>query len=339
MKDERLGGLWHWVEMERGRPTRASLEVAGKARQLAAPGMETRAVLVSRQGEGLDDVLDALASHGVSQALVLRAPGPANGYNAALFTRALCEAVGRHSPEVLLLPASGDGMDLAPRLAARLGTGLTAHCTDLVLEPSGGSWQLVQVVPGFGENLMVEIVCPSRRPQMATVRPGVFPVPPTVEGVPLSFLEETVSQSPEDGLVEVLEVLQVEDEGAGLEDAEVVVAGGWGMGCLGGIEPLQELARLLGGSTGGTRPLVDKGWIPQDRMIGQSGRSVSPRLFVSMGASGAMHFVTGFLGSRFIFSVTDDPQAPILRVSDVGVVGDLREVLPALIDGLRRLEG
>jgi electron transfer flavoprotein alpha subunit len=283
--------------------------------------------------------MESLASHGVSHALVLRAPWHFSGYSAALFTRALCEATRRHSPEVLLLPASGDGMDLAPRVAARLGTGLTAHCTDLALEPAGESWHLIQVVPGFGENLMVEIVCPERRPQMATVRPGVFPVPEPVEDASLSLLEEAVTPAPEDGLVEVLEVLPGEDEGADLEEAEVVVAGGWGMGCLGGLGPLEELARLVGGVTGGTRPAVDKGWIPQDRMIGQSGRSVRPHLFMSLGASGAMHFVTGFSGSRFIFSVTDDPRAPILRVSDVAVVADLREVLPALLAGLRGLQG
>lgn len=364
--------VWHWVELGPDGPTKASLEVAGKAREIAgAIEGKPAAVVVWPDEEPHPSpagpnhefarLLRELSSFGIPKVYALLfqgRPSPStevaspdgSGYSRVrpweyrplTYTRALCSAVACRLPDILLLPASANGMDLAPRVAARLGTGLTAHCIDLQVREVGGVPLLVQVVPGFGESVTVHIACPEKRPQMATVRPGVFPLPEKAdssdgisdEEQELEVVRITVAWDKEDDLLETLGYVSGEDAGADMERAEVVVAGGWGMAVLGGFEPLFDIARILGAAVGGTRPAVDRGWIGPERMIGQSGRTVRPKLFMSFGASGAMHFATGFLNSQTIFAVTNDPEAPILKMCDVGIIGDLREVLPVLAEKL-----
>ena len=323
------GEVWVWVEQRRGELQRVSLELIGKDAELARGlGVGLGAVLMGAEVEGL---AQELIEHGAewvylaeSQALRL--------YDNEAYTRVLTALIKESWPEVLLMGATSIGKDLAPRVAARLRTGLNAHCIDICVEEVGGRRGVVYLVAGFGATMM-KLTC-QRRPQMATVRPGILPLPRR-DGARRG---EVVRTAPDLGgaplRAQTLEIIE-EPTGEGLEGAEVVVAGGWGMSTLGGFKLVEELAAVLGGAVGGTRPALDKGWITEWQLIGQSGKTVSPKLFVSLGASGAMHFTTGFTRAKVVLAVDQDPKAPIFEVADVGIVGDLGEVLPCLIEELK----
>ena len=325
------GEIWVWVEQRQRVLQRVSLELLGKGAELAQSlGMGLGAVLMGAEVGGL---ARELLEHGAER--VYLAEDPALGlYDSEAYTQVLATLAKERQPEIVLLGATSIGKDLAPRLAARLRTGLTAHCIDISMEGNGSQRQVVYQVPGWGSNV-IKIVCPERRPQMATVRPGVLAMPQrdgTRHG-------EVVRVIPDLGnallRAQTLEMVE-EPTGEGLEAAEVVVAGGWGMNALGGFGPVEELSQVLGGAVAGTRPALDKGWITEEQLIGQSGKTVSPKVFVSLGASGAMHFTTGFLKAKAVLAVDQNPKAPIFEVADIGIVGDLREVLPCLIEELKR---
>ena len=225
------------------------------------------------------------------------------------------------------------GADLAPAVAARLGTGLTAHCTDLHIEAIDGRDQLVMVVPGWRGNMMVKIVCPEKRPVMATIRPGVMEkggADPSRRG--RSSLSAPISARRTSG--------PGPSRWSGNRKR-----GRWNRrksSCLQGSAFTRQAAfpswivlpRALGGVTAGSRPACDAGWVPETRMIGQSGRTVNPDLFISIGASGAPHYTTGFAKSKFIVAVDKNPKAPIFDIADIGIAGDLREIIPALVEEL-----
>jgi len=252
-------------------------------------------------------------------------------YRLLPYTAVLTRACREQRPEVFLFGGTSMGMELAPRVAARLGTGLSAHCLDLRWDEKG---ELLQVVPGWGGGVLATIKCPRHRPQMATVMPGVLrkPTGASREGqvITLTVEEELVSEGPE-----VVEIYRGKPSERPLEEAEVVVAGGFGVGGLEGWRLVEELARELGGAVGATRPPVDEGWAREEQMIGQSGKTVRPRLYVGVGISGMSHHVVGMDESEFIVAINKDPKAPIFEVADVAVVGDYREILPALLEALR----
>ncbi|MBC7107108.1 MAG: electron transfer flavoprotein subunit alpha/FixB family protein [Firmicutes bacterium] len=321
--------VWVWAERRRGRLLPVALELLGRARGLARDLGAVPAAVVA--GHGVEEAAGELFARGADRVYLLDHP-LLEPYQAEACAELLAGLARERGPAAILLGATALGPELAARVAARLGTGLTAHCVDLYVNEEG---RLVQVVPGLNPGTLWEYVCLTD-PQMATVKPGVFPLPAPEPGrrgevvrVPCEVREESLR-------ARTLEAVEGEPAGPSLEEAGVVVAAGWGLRDAGGIEAARELARLLGAALGGTRPAVDQGWLPEELMIGQSGRTVSPRLFVSLGASGAMHFTTGFLGSGVVFAVDQNPRAPIFEVADVGIVGDLREVLPLLVGELRK---
>jgi electron transfer flavoprotein alpha subunit len=230
------------------------------------------------------------------------------------------------------LGATGLGLELAPRLAARLNTGLSAHCLDLKLDAQG---HLLALVPGWGGGVVATIKCPEHRPQMATVMPGVMkkgkPSPRSGQVISLAIAADLDVSGPQ-----VLEVYREEPKEMPLEQAEVVVAGGFGIGGQEGWQLLEELAGLLGGAVGATRPPVDEGWAAEEQMIGQSGKTVRPRLYIGVGVSGMSHHVVGMDGSEFVVAINSDPQAPIFAVADLVLVGDYREILPPLMEEIRQ---
>ncbi|MFC1974618.1 electron transfer flavoprotein subunit alpha/FixB family protein [Chloroflexota bacterium] len=226
-------------------------------------------------------------------------------------------------------------MDLAPRVAAKVKTGLTAHCTDLYIDKAGDKPQLIAVVPGWGGNLMVKIACPEKRPQMATVKPGVMEKPDRVKDRQGQIIRIETNINDADFRARTIEIIEEKPSGIPLDEADIIVAGGWGLESVGGFELVEELAEVLGGAVGGTRPAVDKGWLPEERMIGSSGKTVSPKFFISAGASGAMHFTTGFLKSKVILAIDKNPKAPIFEVCDLGIVGDLGKIIPCLVGELK----
>lgn len=322
------GAVCVFAEHFQGTVKKYSLEKINKAKQIAAElGAET-AVLVC--GNKPDKVAQDLAKTGVTKVIVFDHP-ELELYQPVLYAELLADWSRKEKPEIMWFSSSSIGADLAARTAAKLETGLTAHCVDLNLEEIDGKKIVSHSLPGWGGNFIVKIICPEKRPQMATVRSGICE-PAEISGnaaaeiikVPVTVKEE---------LMKVRAVEEVFDEGAsdGLESAEVVVAGGWGLRSAGSVDLIKQLAKMLKAEIGGTRPLVDCGWIDEKRMIGVSGKSVTPRLFISVGASGQPHYTTGFDKAKVIVCINNDPTAPLFEMCDLGIVGDARRVLPELI--------
>ena len=319
--------IWVFVETRQGRPLEAGLEILGRALGMDKPkGWSVAAVLA---GQGLDQAAAEVAAYGPDEVLVVDHPLLADYCNTA-YVKALEGPIREARPEVFLLGATARGTDLGPRLAARLRTGLSAHCIDLELDGAGG---LLALVPGWGGSLLAKISCPRARPQMATVMPGVFPLPEPKSGRAERIdLEARVSEA--DLTYRVVSQERHEAEPGGLEGAEVVVAGGWGIGSSEGWGLLEELARVLGGAVGATRPAVDQGWAPEKAMIGTSGRSVKPRLYLGVALSGHSHHLVGLKEPELSVAINSDPAAPIFDHCHLGLVGDYKEILPALIEKL-----
>jgi len=246
-------------------------------------------------------------------------------------------------PGIVLFPADANGRDLAPRIAARLETGLTADCVDLDTgdfedKESGNIYRniLLQVVPAFGGNVMATIVNPERRPQMATVRPGTFEVPERDFERRGEVIPCEVELEEGDNAVDVLEIINKENV-VSFDGARVVVAGGRGVGGLRGFNLLIDLAGVLGAEVGASRAAVDAGWIPPDHMVGVGGKTVRPDIYIACGISGAMHHVMGIKNSKIIIAINKDPNAPIFDVADYIIVGDIFDVVPKLIERIRLL--
>ena len=328
---DQMSDILVWAELRDGRPSGVAFELLNKATDLAPAQGGTVSAVVIGPGDCRACAAEFIA-HGAGRVFVVEDTRLAL-YQAEAFTKILCRLIAETRPGVVLMGATSIGADLAPAVAARIGTGLTAHCTDLHMEDIDGRRQLVMVVPGWRGNLMVKIVCPEKRPVMATVRPGVLekgnPDPSRtgeIVSIPADIGEENFR-------ARTLESVREPEEG-GLEQAAIIVSGGFGFYEAGGVSLLERLARAIGGVTAGSRPACDAGWIPETRMIGQSGRTVSPGLFISIGTSGAPHYTTGFAKAALIVAIDKNPKAPIFDIADFGIAGDLRDIVPALAEVL-----
>ncbi|MBI4286521.1 MAG: electron transfer flavoprotein subunit alpha/FixB family protein [Chloroflexi bacterium] len=320
--------VWVWAEQYQ-KLNAVSLALVGKAVELGQQlgGAEVSAVLA---GAGAAGLAKELIDCGASKVFVAEDVSMFDTEGCASLMTGL---VRTHRPEIVLWGATSLGRETAARVAARLGTGLTAHCIDLHIAKIDGQDHLVMSVAGWGGNLLLKIVCPERKPQMATVKPGIFQPPPRQprhgEVIPVEAASGPARY-------EILAATEEPEEATSLERAAVVVAGGWGLNDLAGFALVEELAKVMNGSVAGTRPAVDAGWIPANRMVGQSGKTVAPRFLVTLGVSGAPQFATGALNAGFILAIDKNPAAPIFEMADLGIVGDLREVLPRLIEELRK---
>jgi electron transfer flavoprotein alpha subunit len=332
---ENFKGVWVVAEQRRKRLMDVSAELLGGARQLSNKlETELAAVLLGYQ---IEDLAKELILHGADKVYLVDAP-QLELYQSDIYPKILTDLVRQRRPEILLLGATAIGRDLAARAAANLRTGLTADCVNLSINSER---LLVQTIPGFGGNVMVNRLCPNHRPQMATVRPGVMERCPRNESRTGEILKVEVHVEESDIKSRTVQMIEEETQEAPLERADIIVAGGSGVRSIENFQLLQELAQVLGGATGGTRPAVDKGWIPDERMIGQSGKTVHPRLYIGAGISGAMQHMVGIRDSKIIVAINNDAQAPIFGVADFGIVGDLCEILPCLIadfkEGLHKL--
>lgn len=328
------GEVWVIGEHRRGRLEEVSLELLSKGTALSQKmGVTLSSVLL---GDKVEEVARELVFHGAEKVYLLE-DARFRYYQSEAYARLLAGVIKEHEPQIILMGATEIGKELAPKVAAKLRTGLTAHCIDLYVGEVDGVPHLIHVVPGWGGNLVMHIICPQRRPQVVTVKPGVLPKAARDENKKGKIIRVKPDVRDEDfRRIETVEVVEESPQGKLLESADVVVCGGWGMNALGDFSRVQELADILGGVAAGTRPAMDKGWVDEARMVGQSGKTVSPGLFVSLGASGAMHYTTGFMGSKVILAVDQNPQAPVFQMADIGIVGDLREVLPCLIEELKK---
>ena len=324
--------VWVWVEHYQDKLDRSSLGLLGKACELCQQlgGGEVASVLV---GTDSGQLVTELIDHGSDKVYLVNGSA-LSPFETELCARLMTQLIQSHQPDIVLWGATSLARETASRAAAKLSTGLTAHCIDLYIEKVEGKHQLAAVVAGWGGNLTLKIVCPQRKPQMATVKPGIFSPPEprkrTGEVIPVK-VPEVASR------LDIVEVVEEREETAPLEEAEVVIAGGWGLSSCGGFQPVEELAQLLEGSVAGTRPALDAGWISAERMIGQSGKAIAPQLLVTLGVSGAAQFASAVLSSKLILAVDKNPQAPIFEMADIGIVGDLQDVLPLLIDKLRAI--
>lgn len=323
------GDMWVFAQVDDGKPVPAAFELLGKGRELADVKGHR---LVALLGLGIDVETDAdaaarsLVANGADEVLLCRDERLA-GHETEAFASWICDLVEERGPDILLFGATDFGRELAPSVAARVRTGLTADCTELRIDPDTGLLQ--QTRPAFGGNLMATIVCPAHRPQMATVRPGVLPSPisdPTRQGAVAATPFPQIAPP----RVRILSTLPSSSRDT-VADADVLVVAGRGIGSQKNLSLVQRLADLLGGKLGCTRPLVEAGWCEYWHQVGQTGCSVAPRLLVSVGVSGAIQHLAGIGGAQTVVAINTDPDAPIFGVSDYNVVGDCIEVVKELV--------
>ena len=320
-------GIWVFAEQRDNDLHEVSLELLGKARELAdQSAMRVTAILV---GHHIKSLAQILINHGAHSVLIADDPR-LESYRLIPYSLVMEQLIREYEPDILLMGATAMGVELAPRVAAKVQTGLSAHCIDLRLDDG----QLLQVVPGWGGGVIATITCPDHRPQIATVMPGIMPVRKPVEGS--GAVLDVAVKLPDSNLgPEVLEVTMEKPKEPPLEKADVVVAGGWGIGGEENWHMIEELASLLGGAVGATRPPVDEGWAREGQMIGQSGKTVRPTLYIGIGISGVMHHVVGMDQSKYTININTDPEADIFKVSDVIIVDDFKKILPPLIREIR----
>ena len=327
-------GIWVFAEQRQGQLSRVSIELLGQGQILAEKiGQELCAVLLGHSVSHLSNELKAFGS----QKIYLAEHELLGQYQTNTYASVIEKFLQEYKPNIFLIGATTMGRDLAPRLAIRLGLGLTADCTELSIDPACGS--LLQTRPAFGGNIMATIKTPYSRPQMATVRPGVMlpkEADPTLE---CRLVEMKVKLKEEDAAVRILEKISEKKERPNLSDSKIIVAGGRGVGSEEGMEHLRDLADALGGEVAGTRVVVENGWLPAERQIGQTGQTVRPDLYVACGISGAIQHRAGILGSKHIIAINKDERAPIFEVADLGIVGDVHALVPALTKAVRLRRG
>jgi electron transfer flavoprotein alpha subunit/NAD-dependent dihydropyrimidine dehydrogenase PreA subunit len=321
-------GVWVYAEERGGMLTKVTLELLGAARDLAEKrNQKVSAVLL---GDEVEDLTGELIRHGADH-VYLAQDRALHNYRTLAHVNILETLIKTHRPEILLIGATHIGRDLAPRLSRRVGVGLTADCTALSIDPA--EHILLQTRPAFGGNVMATIANRYSRPQMATVRPGVMESR-IDEAHTGTVIRCEVQLAEKDIKTEVLEVFQEKRKHTPITDAKVIVAGGRGVNGEEGFKLLHTLAELLEGELAGTRIVAEQGYVPAECQIGQTGKTVRPELYIACGISGAIQHRAGIMNSRYIIAINKDPGAPIFKVADWGIVGDLHEVVPELIKQL-----
>ena len=322
-------GVMVYAEMTQGQLHKVAIELLGKAQDLAAQLMEpVYAVIV---GNGLNEAVDELISRGANKVFVYDHPD-LKQFRDDPYSDLLAQCCREENPSIFLVGATSIGRSMGPKVAAKLHTGLTADCTSLDIAPETGL--LRQTRPAYGGNIMATIETPNSRPQMATVRYKMFPEAKKVNNPTGEVIKKTFDMSKVTDRIKVLAFEEAAEQ-VSITDADIIVSGGLGMGEAKGFELMQELASTLGGAVGASRPTVDEGWIDYRHQVGLSGRTVRPQLYMACGISGAVQHQAGMKTSDVIIAINKDPEAPIFKISSLGVVGDLYEVIPRLIQKIK----
>ncbi|MEN2259005.1 electron transfer flavoprotein subunit alpha/FixB family protein [Paraclostridium benzoelyticum] len=321
--------VWVFAEQREGVITPVVIELLGEGRKLADEiGVNLCAILL---GKNVDSMAKELVAYGADT--VYTADNELlEKFTTDAYTKVITDAINEFKPEIVLYGATHIGRDLAPRIASRVSTGLTADCTKLEINPDDK--KLKQTRPAFGGNIMATIICPNTRPQMSTVRPGVMEKAEKNDSrdgkiVPISF-----NLSKDDIRVEVIKTVKTKKDLVSLTDANIIVSGGLGMGGPEGFEMLKQLADKLGGVVGASRAAVDAGWIDHSHQVGQTGTTVKPNLYIACGISGAIQHLAGMQNSDFIIAINKNETAPILDIADYGIVGDVKDIVPLLTEKL-----
>jgi electron transfer flavoprotein alpha subunit len=326
--------VWVFIEYEHGTIHPVSLELLGEGRKLADKlGVELAAVLLGADRQSLMPVATEVWEYGADLVYMVADP-ILEHYRNEPFTQAATDVVNTFKPEILLLGATVLGRDLAGSVATTLLTGLTADCTELAIDDERS---LAATRPTFGGSLLCTIHTLNYRPQMATVRPRVLPMPQRQPGRTGRLIERGLDLREEDVVTKVLRFLPDRDSARSqLAYADIVVAGGLGLRSTENLQLVRALADVLGGDWGGSRPLVQKGWMAADRQIGQTGKTIRPKLYIAAGISGAIQHRVGVEGADLIIAINTDPNAPIFDFAHIGLVADAIEMLPALTEAFRK---
>lgn len=326
MNLEQYKGVWVFAEQRDGELQKVSLELLGEGKKMAEKlGVKLTALLL---GNNVKAIAKDLTAHGADEVLLVENELLGH-YTTDGYTKVICDLVNEYKPEILFIGATFIGRDLGPRVAARLQTGLTADCTELDIDAEGKF--LLATRPAFGGNLMATIACTDHRPQMATVRPGVFSALPKNESNNGTVKEVATSLKAEDVRTKVVEVKKVSKEVADITEATVLVSGGRGVGCKETFKLLQELAEVMGGTVAASRAAIENEWLDKDYQVGQTGKTVRPNIYIACGISGAIQHVAGMQDSDIIIAINKDADAPIMKMADYAIVGDLNKVLPEMI--------
>ena len=321
------------AEQRDGKIQKVAIELIGEATKLAADlGEKVVAVVL---GSNVKDRAQELIQSGADKVIVVEDP-MLEKYATEPYAKALTEVIKAYDPNIVLYGATSIGRDLAPRVSARVHTGLTADCTKLAINEETKLLHMTR--PAFGGNIMATIVCKNHRPQMATVRPGVMAViakDATRTGDVDMFKVDFV---PADMNVEIIEEVKATKKIIDITDAKVLVSGGRGIGGAEFVPMLQEAADVLGGIVSGSRPVIEAGWLSKERQVGQTGKTVRPDLYLACGISGAIQHVAGMESSEVVISINKDENAAIFGVSDLGVVGDVKVILPKLVEAIKKVK-
>lgn len=324
-------GVWVVAEHYKSRIHDSAFQLLGKARELAnILKVELTLVLL---GHNFENKLEEFGAYGANKVIFVRSKILKNYYS-DLYVKTLTELVQDIKPEIILIGATPTGRDFAPRVAKRLNAGLTADCTGLDIDSETGN--LLQTRPTFGGNIMATIRTPNSRPQMATVRPGIFKTPEkTNNKAEIEIVDYDYNEK--DSVTKIVKIINREKTKVNLEDAEIIVTGGRGVGSKENFKVIKDLAEVLNAEVGGSRVTVELDWIEHDRQVGQTGKTVSPKLYIACGISGAIQHVVGMQSSDIIVAINRDPNAPIFKVAHYGIVGDLHKVIPALIEEIKKV--
>lgn len=323
--------IWVIGEQREGKIHPVTIELIGEAKKLAAEINKKVVVVVA--GYEIDDEVKKLLNYGVDEVLYIASP-MLKTFSTDGYSISISNLILERKPEIVLVGATSIGRDIGPRIAAKTGTGLVADCTKLDIDPEDG--KILQTRPAFGGNLMATIICPINRPQMATVRPGVMGKAPHVDN-PSGTIEVITPNITEDDIkAKVVEIIKSGKKRVNLIDAKIIVSGGRGVKGPEGFDLIRALAEALEGEVGSSRACVDAGWIDSMHQVGQTGTTVRPEIYFACGISGAIQHLAGMSESKYIVAINTDQTAPIFKVCDFGIVGDLKEVIPAMIEEINK---
>lgn len=319
-------GVMVFVEQRDGHVQNVSLELLGEATRLAKK-LDTfvSAVVV---GKDVRPLADRLASYGADK-ILLAEDDRLEKYLTEPYVHAVTQAVEQTKPEIVLFGATSIGRDLAPRVSARVHTGLTADCTGLDIEEETNL--LLMTRPAFGGNIMATIICQDYRPQMSTVRPGVMRKIEADESRQAEIIDVALELTNDSFAVEIMEESVETRKMVKIEDANILVSAGRGIGGTKNIPLLESLAKVVNGTISGSRATIDAGWLPKERQVGQTGKTVRPDVYFALGISGAIQHLAGMEESEFIVAINRNAEAPMFQTADLGIVGDLNEVIPELV--------
>ncbi len=325
-------GIWVYMQVERDGIHEASLQMLSIARMLAEKKKtHVAGVLI---GYNVKKYAKEPIYHGADEVYVVD-DKRLEQYYAKVYAHVLVELAKRYKPEAILVGATMKGREFAPYVANSLRTGITADCTSFDVDPNTGD--IVQIRPPFGAWMLAHIKTPNRRPVMSTARPNVFNVPPRDEKRKGKVIIEKIDELPDPGIKLIKRIPIERKEEIPIEKAEILVSGGKGLGSKEGFKILEELAKEIGGTISGSRKAVDAGWIPHEKQVGQTGKTVKPSIYFAIGISGAAQHIFGIREAKRVVCINIDPDAPIFENADYGIIGDYKKVVPALVEVIRKL--